>query len=169
MSNNSSILNTILLNTILIIIWHLIVLWFSIKLDVNFFNPNRKIYIKHSWEQDGKFYINILKIKNWKDKLPQYIAKNGFSKRSINIRYDKEYIERFILETCRAEWNHTMNCMYFIISLYVNSFFYAVFFSIIPVIANLPFIFIQRFNRIRLIKFAEKTYGSTSFVPLNKN
>lgn len=168
MSGNSNALNIILLNIILIVIWHLIVLWFSIKLDINFFNPNRKIYLKHSWEQDGKFYINVLKIKNWKDKFPQYIAKNGFSKRSISTKYDKKYIERFILETCRAEWNHTMNCMYFIISFYINSFFYAVTFSIIPIIANLPFIFIQRFNRIRLIKFAKKSYGSTSFASINK-
>lgn len=167
MLDSSASLDIILLNIILIMIWHLIVLFFSTKLDVRFFNPNRKIFLKHSWEQDGKFYINTLKIKYWKDKLPQYIAKNGFSKRSINTKYNKEYIERFIFETCRAEWNHIMNCMYFVISFYVNSFFYAVTFSVIPIIANLPFIFIQRFNRIRLRKFAEKAYGSTSFASIN--
>ena len=96
-----------------------------------------------------------MKIKKWKDKHPQYVAKNGFSKRNINLNqvYNKEYFERFLLETCRAEWNHFMCCMYFVISFLINKFPFSIIFSIIPLVANLPFLIIQRYNRIRFLNF----------------
>lgn len=164
MQNNSEP-SIIFTNVILMIFWHLIILFFSVKLDISFFDPNKPLYSVRPWERNGKFYTEILKIKSWKDKLPQYVSKNGFSKRSMNLNFDKEYIERFILETCRAEWNHLMCCMYFFISFLINSFKYAFIFSIIPVLANLPFLLVQRFNRIRLNRLLKKSYNNKVVIP----
>lgn len=150
----------IVLNFILVLLWHLIILFFSKKLDESVFDSQKYIYLEKKWEQNGKFYTNILKIKKWKDLLPQYISKNGFSKKSImlNSARDKKYIDRFILETCRAEWNHLMCSMYGIVLFFINfiiknSWIYSVMFSFLAIIANLPYLFIQRFNRIRLNKY----------------
>lgn len=149
----------ILINMLLIVLWHLAVLFVcrNIK-DKTFFSPKKFLYIPKKWEENGNFYVKKLKIKKWKDKLPQYVAKNGFSKKNLQslTKLSPEYIERFILETCRAEWNHFICCMYFLVSFILNSFPYGVIFSLIPIIANVPFIFIQRYNRIRLLKLRRR-------------
>lgn len=149
----------ILINILLIVFWHLIVLFMckNIK-NKKFFSSKKFIYIPKKWEENGNFYVKKLKIKKWKDKLPQYVAKNGFSKKNLQslTKLSPEYIERFILETCIAEWNHIMCCMYFVLSFIINPFYYGIIFSVIPIIANVPFIFIQRYNRIRFLKLKHR-------------
>ena len=146
---------------LIIIFWHLIVLFASRNIKCkSFFSPQKFIYIPKKWEENGNFYVKKLKIKKWKDKLPQYVAKNGFSKKNLRslTKLSPEYIERFILETCIAEWNHVMCCMYFIVSFIINSsFYYGIIFSLIPIVANVPFVFIQRYNRIRLLKLKHRS------------
>ena len=156
MIRSADIGDVIFINFLLMILWHLIVLFLCKCSDISLFNPERRMYSLKKWEKNGKFYTDILKIKKWKDRLPQYVAKNGFSKRTLSYRLNKEYINRFIVETCRAEWNHLMCCMYFIISVFINSKLNALIFSIIPIAINLPFLFIQRFNRIRLYKLVNR-------------
>lgn len=81
-----------------------------------------------------------------------------FFQASIRVvwKINKEYIGMFISETCRAEWNHYACSLYFIVSLLINDWPYSLIFSLIPVIANLPFFLIQRYNRLRLMKFSKK-------------
>lgn len=112
-------------------------------------------------ENEIKFYKRI-KINKWKDKLPQY--NKDFDKRHLKRNIDKEYLEEFIFNTCRAEVIH-----YFIGILgYLSMFF--VFFSSSPkkyvplylIIAtlmlffNLPFSLIQRYNRYRLVNLLNR-------------
>ncbi len=158
MLSNLSPVNIVIINFIAMIAWHLIILVISSNLKLSFFDPCKPPYASQKWENNGSIYIKKLNIKKWKDFLPQHIAKGGFSKKHLKCdgKSNKEYINIFILETCRAEWNHLMCCMYFIISLFINSFYYALIFSIIPIIANLPFIAIQRYNRIRLKRLNQK-------------
>ncbi len=155
-----NLVGIIFLNFTLMIFWHLLVLFLCKNLNPWFFSPGRCIYKIKKWEKGGNFYTKTLKIKKWKDKLPQYISKNGFSKKCLEKKPSKEYLERFIMETCRAEWNHFMCCMYFPISFLINSKIYAIIFSLIPIFANLPFLFIQRFNRIRLLKLMNRGFSS---------
>lgn len=150
--------NVIIINFILMITWHLVILIVSVNIRSSFFDPAKPFYVSQKWEKNGNFYIKKLHIKKWKDFLPQYVAKGGFSKRHLesDSKFNEKYINVFIIETCRAEWNHFMCSLYFIISLLINSLFYAIVFSIIPLIANMPFIAIQRYNRIRLKKLNQK-------------
>ncbi len=156
--SNLSLANIVIINFALMIAWHLIILVISTNLKTSFFNPHKLPYTPHKWEKNGNFYIKKLHIKKWKDFLPQYVAKGGFSKRHLESdgKFDKEYINIFIRETCRAEWNHFICSMYFIVSFLINSLCYAFIFSAIPIIANLPFIAIQRYNRIRLERLRQK-------------
>jgi len=157
---NSNIYKVILANFVLIIFWHLVVLLACRVLPCSFFDFNKFLYKARAWEQNGKFYVKKLKIKKWKDHLPQYVATGGFSKRNLESfkKIDKKYIERFITETCRAEWNHFFCSLYFVVSFFINkNFFCAIIFSLIPIAANLPFLVIQRYNRLRLLKFYKKS------------
>ncbi|MBR2578905.1 MAG: hypothetical protein IKE41_02065 [Clostridia bacterium] len=145
-------------NTVLILIWHALIWIFCVQANASFFDPKKSIYKIHKWETENDFYNQTLKIKRWKDKLPQYTAKNGFSKKQMkNISEMKpEYIKDFIVETCRGEWDHLMCCAYTLISFWINPLFYATLFSCIVIFCNLPFIAIQRYNRLRLLKLYKK-------------
>lgn len=158
MLSNLNSTSIIIINFILMITWNLIILLTSVNIKSSFFDPAKFFYISQKWEKNGNFYIKKLHIRKWKDFLPQYVAKGGFSKRHLesDAKFNQKYINVFIIETCRAEWNHFMCSMYLIISLFINSFRYALIFSIIPLIANIPFIAIQRYNRIRLKKLSQK-------------
>ena len=145
-------------NVIIILLWHSLVWVFCLYAGASFFDPSKPIYQIRSWETANSFYVKKLKIKKWKDKLPQYVAKDGFSKKQLgNIsELSTDYIKRFIVETCRGEWDHLMCCMYGIVSFIINPPAYAAMFSGIVIACNLPFIAIQRYNRIRLLRVYKK-------------
>ena len=58
-------------------------------------------------ERDGRVYERVLRIKAWKDALPEAgsLFRGGFSKRRLR-RHDRDYLEQFRIETRRAEWTH---------------------------------------------------------------
>ena len=162
MLSNLSAFKVTLLNFILMLTWHIVTLIICRCLKTSYFNPEKYLYKQKKWEKNGKFYVKILKIKKWKDHLPQFVSKKGFSKRTLLGQSERhnEYINRFIIETCRAEWNHIVCCCYFTVSFFINSFLYGLIFSLVPVICNLPYVAIQRYNRIRLQK--SKKYQCTT-------
>lgn len=147
-----------ILNAVLISIWHIVIWMFCVYADASFFVNSKLICKTCKWEKNGQFYTRFLKIKKWKDKLPQYTAKGGFSKKNLisASMLDKKYIEMFIGETCRGEWNHLVCCFYFVIAFIINPINYAMIFSLLVIIGNIPFIAIQRYNRIRLLKVYAK-------------
>ena len=156
---NKDFFSVVILNIFLMAIYNSLILFLCRNLGVSFFDPNKKLYKIKSWEKNGNFYIKFLKIKKWKDRLPQYIAKGGFSKKNLRKNLNKEYISRFIVETCIAEWNHLMCCTYFVIAFLVNTRFYAIIFSVLAIVLNVPFLFIQRYNRIRLYKLLNRDFN----------
>lgn len=142
-------------NFVLCVIWHLIILFACIHANSKTFDSKRPLYREHKWEKGGKWYVKYLKINKWKDILPQRIGSDGFSKAHFTGT-SKEYMERFILETCRGEWNHTFNCFYAVIAVIISPPLYGIIFGLLTVLVNLPFIAIQRYNRIRLLKLKRK-------------
>jgi glycosyl-4,4'-diaponeurosporenoate acyltransferase len=92
-----------------------------------------------------------LRIKRWKDRLPEAGAlfAGGFSKRDLTS-HDRAHLERFAAETRRAEAVHWM-----ILATVVVFPLFVVWYALIPNViyalaANVPFIMIQRYNRARL-------------------
>ncbi len=142
-------LNALLINILLGTVWHYATFFLCVFKNKKSFSPDLKMFRPHKWEKDGKFYADILKINKWKDCLPQHIGKDGFSKDHLDD-ISLDYIDEFIMETCRGEWNHTMNCIFFIVLLIINNFTMGFLLSICLLIGNLPFVFIQRYNRLRL-------------------
>ena len=144
-----TILQEVAINIFLMALWHLACFWLCTHLDNAYFDVSKRQYKAHPWEQYGKWYQEKLNIKKWKDILPQHIGKDGFSKKSFT-QVSIDYIDEFILETCRGEWDHSRNCLYGLISLAISSPAVGVLFLLLTLLVNLPFIAIQRYNRFRL-------------------
>ena len=151
MLRDQPFLDTLIINILIGAAWHYITFFLCISVDTSFFDAEKKLYLPHKWERGGKFYSDVLKINKWKDLLPQHIGKDGFSKDHIDD-VSIEYLDEFIMETCRGEWNHTMNCLLSVVLFIINNLVMAFVLSFIVFLCNLPFALIQRYNRFRLQK-----------------
>lgn len=155
MQGNKDYIYIIIFNLSLILVWDAIVVLCCKMMNEKNFALDKNMYRMRSWEDDGKWYIRNLKIKKWKDYLPQYVSKNGFSKKKLDNLYI-EYIDRFIIETCRGEWAHR-KCMWVLLPIFLlNIFPFNLLFLFLVLLINIPYICIQRYNRFRLIKIKEK-------------
>lgn len=155
MLRNISIQDLLLLNITFMLVWHMLCFAACVYINTKYFDSNKKMYKIKKWEKDGRWYVSHLAIKKWKDLLPQHVGKGGFSKEHFTGK-SITYIDAFILETCRGEWDHSMCCLYGIISLAINPLWLGVIFLFATLIINLPFIAIQRYNRIRLQKLRKR-------------
>lgn len=142
-------LQAVFLNLLLLALWHFCMFIACISVSKSLFRPSRALYQPRSWEKNGRWYNDRLHIKKWKDSLPIHTGKDGFDKSSFLGR-SLSYIDEFIFETCRGEWDHWMNCLFALIALMINSLVMGLIFALLTVLINLPFIAIQRYNRFRL-------------------
>ena len=132
-------------------IWHCASFVLCVARKEDSFCPDSFLYRAHRWERNGKFYSDTLHINRWKDRLPQYNGKKGFSKSHLDS-VSIEYLDRFIAETCRGEWNHGVNCLFSVVLMMINEPMTGGVMSVMVVAGNLPFVLIQRYNRFRLQK-----------------
>jgi glycosyl-4,4'-diaponeurosporenoate acyltransferase len=97
-------------------------------------------------------YERRLRIKRWKDRLPEAGAlfTGGFSKRSVRTK-DRATLERFVVETRRAEWAHWAIMAATPFFLAWNPLWVEPFLVVYALAANLPCLLVQRYNRLRLL------------------
>jgi len=121
------------------------------RMKTTSFNPQSWLYRQRIWERGGRTYKALLKVKKWKRLLPDGAAvfKGGFRKKRLPNR-DGQYIERFILETCRAEFTHWVILASSVIFFVWNDWWIGVIMVAYGFLANMPCIVTQRYNRIRL-------------------
>lgn len=103
------------------------------------------------FETAGRWYRRWLRINRWKDKVPEAGAlfRGGISKRHLPA-YDVAGLQLFVRETRRAELAHwwAMGCG--LVFVLWNPPLPAGLLLAYGVVANLPFIAIQRYNRFRI-------------------
>lgn len=101
--------------------------------------------------EDAGWYRRRLRIHRWKDRLPEAgdLFAGGVSKRELGS-LDDDGLRAFVIETRRAELGHwwAMACS----PLFVlwNPPLASVLLVAYGVLVNLPFIVIQRYNRLRI-------------------
>ena len=138
------------LNLILVGAWHMTFLTLCQKRPDHSYRPTARLYRPHAWEREGRWYRDHLNINAWKDRLPQFIAKDGgFSKGHLRS-LSPAYLDRFVRETCRGEWMHTCNAFCMVPILLLNAPLVGVTLSAFVFLGNVPFVMIQRYNRFRL-------------------
>lgn len=115
-------------------------------------NHESKIYVVTKEEKN--FYEKI-KIRKWKDKIPEMGHFTGFRKNKLVDPKSLEYVERFLLESCYGELGHFFSCFlgFVILLLYpVTEIWLAVSIpvAVINIFMNLPSLFILRYNSYKL-------------------
>ena len=104
--------------------------------------------------KEKKFYEK-LKIRKWKDKVPEIAGFTGFHKNKLADPKSVEYVERFLLETCYGELVHIISCFasYLILLLFpLYDLWLAVAIPVatVSLLMNLPSLFILRYNSYKL-------------------
>ena len=74
------IFNMFFWNLVIVGAYHLIIFVICVKLPQSAFDENKPRYQMKKFERNGKFYKQTLKINVWKEHVPQFTGKNGFSK-----------------------------------------------------------------------------------------
>lgn len=119
------------------------------------FDERRRRYQPFFWEENGKWYQRKLKIKSWKDRLPQKVPEGGFSKEHLD-GVSVEYLNQFILETCRGEWIHFSNALLGILFLLFAPPLFKIPCALLIFLGHLPYVAIQRYNRFRLVRYRDR-------------
>lgn len=132
---------------------HLGAAWLGTQLKDYLFRPGAWLFRERRWERGGRLYETVFRIKSWKDRLPDGAAlfKGGFRKKRLRSR-DPEYLRRFQRETCRAEAVHEAVLLSSLLFFLWNPVWVGFLMIAYAVLANVPCILAQRYNRIRLAR-----------------
>lgn len=126
------------------------------------FNSEKQPYAPQKWENGGEYYERF-NIRQWKDKLPDMSKiKRKMTPKRLKGKVNRYSLERLVQETCVAERVHRalitvgFGCLW----IYPDG---GMFVAIIWSIGQLPYIMIQRYNRPRLKRVAQRL-GSNDIV-----
>ncbi|QGG56553.1 glycosyl-4,4'-diaponeurosporenoate acyltransferase [Paenibacillus sp. FSL W8-1187] len=100
------------------------------------------------FEAGGRWYERRLLVQRWKDRLPDGggWVKAGFPKRRLRSG-SREYLERFAAETRRGELTHWAMLLPLPLFALWNNAIGMIIMTIYALIANIPCILVQRYNR----------------------
>ena len=105
--------------------------------------------------KEKRFYEK-LKIRAWKDKIPEIGHFTGFRKNKLVDPQSVEYVDRFLLESCYGEIGHFFSLFFgfAVLVLYPLSnvwFALAIPVAIVNFFLNLPSILVLRYNSYKLV------------------
>jgi glycosyl-4,4'-diaponeurosporenoate acyltransferase len=102
------------------------------------------------WERDGAWWNRHLRVRRWRDAIPEAGSLlGGYSKRHLRSRRSED-LDRFRLETVRAERVHWLLLASSLLHLIWCRPAVAAGMLLFGAVANVPFIIVQRANRGRL-------------------
>lgn len=125
-----------------------------LKVPYSFFghdHPSDILFRERPFEQKGKFWKKVFYVHKWKDSLPDgaSLFNLGYKKKQV-ADTSVESMQLFILETKRAELTHILLLLPAPLFFLWNPVWAGVIMLLYAIVANVPFIIIQRYNRIRL-------------------
>ena len=129
-------------------------------LPMSWFSPGKKIF--NVSKKEKKFYQSI-KIKSWKDKIPELGGFTSFHKNELSSSNDVEYLKRFIIESNYGVVIHIENAllgfMIFLIPMCSSPSIWIPIFAVNLVLSMLP-VFVLRYVTHTLNRLYEKQIKS---------
>lgn len=120
-------------------------------LPKRWFRADRFPYRPFQFEQNGNLYLK-LKIRKWQNRIPDMskILPGTMPAKSLAAGYGAADLTRMIQETCVAEFIHVLLCVAGCFCVLLWKSWGGVIVAVLYILGNLPFVFVQRFNRPRL-------------------
>jgi glycosyl-4,4'-diaponeurosporenoate acyltransferase len=148
MKRSSPLWRGILINAGAWFVVHMLLAAAAMRLSRALFNPEGRLFRTRSWEREGKLYREVFRVHRWKSALPDGAAlfTGGFRKKRLEKR-NREYLHDFLLETCRAEATHWTVILLSPVFFLWNGRGAGAVNVLYALIANLPCIIAQRYNR----------------------
>lgn len=123
------------------------------------YRPSRRIFRVSRKERD---LYNKLKIKAWKDKVPELGGFTSFHKNELQSMSDKEYLERFIIEANYGVVIHIANALLGALVIFIpvcKAPYIALPVIAVNFILSLLPIFILRYTSYTLLRLYERSIG----------
>ena len=146
-------LATVVVDTLAWLAVHLGVAWAVTQLEARRFDPRAWLFRERALERGGQAYQRLFRIEAWKRLLPDgaRLFRRGFRKKRLGSR-SPEHLARFRVETCRSELAHWVVVACAPLFFLWNSPGVGLVMIGYAVLANLPCILTQRYNRCRLTR-----------------
>jgi glycosyl-4,4'-diaponeurosporenoate acyltransferase len=147
---------TIVLDIIAWLIFHLSIGYVTSQIPIDRFDPNKKWYQTRPWEKDGQIYQKIFRVKDWKRYIPSGAAlyKNAYEIRRITT-FTVQNVSTWLKESCRSEFCHFAMIIPGIFFFLWNSVTGGWIMMIYAIVNNLVPIVMQRYNRPRVRKLLD--------------
>jgi len=150
-------LYTVILFFILWPAFQVIAALLSLVMKNSRFSSKSFLYRCRKWEDGGKIYQKIFRVRNWKKYLPDggALIKGGYAKKHL-LTLSKESLEMFLVESCRAEFSHFLAILPFWVFGFFAPPFVIILMFLYAIAVNMPCIITQRYNRPRIERLLEE-------------
>lgn len=114
-------------------------------------------FAAYEWEDDGRIY-NKIGIRKWMNKVPDMsrIMKKYMKRKELPRGFGGEDIRYLLDETCIAELIHSLLCINGLHCMDYWPGMGGTVFAVLYLVGNLLFVFIQRYNRPKLVRVYEQ-------------
>ena len=128
------------------------------QLPPSAFDAGHWLFRTRRWEQGGAIYERLFRVRRWKGWLPSggTVFRGGFSMRRV-MSSRREYLERYLQETCRAELTHWLALGASVLFFLWNPPWLGLYMVLYAVVVNAPCIVVQRANRPHILRIMARS------------
>lgn len=122
------------------------------RLPDRFYDERNFFFQSKGFEKEGAIYDQIFHVRKWKHLLPDggmVRKKRGFRKKRLE-QTNSDHLERFILESSKAELIHWLGMFPFWVFGFFTSPNVVLYMFLYALAVNMPCIIVQRYNRPRV-------------------
>lgn len=125
----------------------------GVRSPAQWFVPGAGWFRPARWERSGRTYERWFAVRRWKKYLPDgaTLLRGAFAKKRLESS-DPAYLATFAVETCRGEAVHWITFFAAPVFFLWNPPWAGWVMVVYAVIANIPCIVVQRYNRARLLR-----------------
>ena len=144
---------TLVVDVLAWVILHPAIGFICSRIPARWFNPDSWLYLTYGWENGGEIYQKLFHVRSWKGKIPPggALYPGTFLIQRLPT-FDVAYLERWLRESCRAEFTHWMMVWPVVFFFLWNGWVGDLLMVLYALANNAIPIVMQRFNRPRLRK-----------------